>query len=70
MTSKVYPMGRVRYEYGISAKRTLPIRKRRPRNVNLEICYLSLENQLVVLRPTEFVSLEGVITIIDIPIPL
>ncbi|KZR99392.1 Uncharacterized protein APZ42_004753 [Daphnia magna] len=33
-------------------------------------CFLSLDNHLVVLRPTEFVSLEGVITVIDIQIPL
>ncbi|KAK4006420.1 hypothetical protein OUZ56_011573 [Daphnia magna] len=39
MTSKVYPMGRNRCEYEISGKRTLPLRKRRPRNVNLEICF-------------------------------
>ena len=35
--SKVHLMGRERCEYGISAKRTLPIRKRRLRNVNLGI---------------------------------
>ncbi|KZR96273.1 Uncharacterized protein APZ42_009483 [Daphnia magna] len=45
MTSKVYPMGRDRYEYGISAKRTLPIRKRPPRNVNLEIWYVPSTSQ-------------------------
>ncbi len=37
-TSKVHPMGRDRDCYRISAKRTLPIRKRRTRNVNLRIC--------------------------------
>ncbi|KAK4015085.1 hypothetical protein OUZ56_030075 [Daphnia magna] len=45
MTSKVYPMGRDRYEYRISAKRTLPIRKRRPRHVNLEIWYVPSTSQ-------------------------
>ncbi|KZR96003.1 Uncharacterized protein APZ42_009904 [Daphnia magna] len=38
-------MGRDRYEYGISAKRTLPMRKRRPRNVNLEIWYVPSTSQ-------------------------
>ncbi|KZS03165.1 Uncharacterized protein APZ42_034181 [Daphnia magna] len=45
MTSKVYPMGQDSYEYGISAKRTLPIRKRRPGNVNLEIWYVPSTSQ-------------------------
>jgi hypothetical protein len=43
--SKVHLMGRERCEYGISAKRTLPIRKRRPRNVNLGICYVPWTSQ-------------------------
>ncbi|KAK4003720.1 hypothetical protein OUZ56_005475 [Daphnia magna] len=33
-------------------------------------CHLFLDNHLVLLRPTKFVSLEGVITVIDILIPL
>ena len=43
--SKVHLMGRERCEYGISAKRTLPIRKRRPRNVNLGIYYVPWTSQ-------------------------
>jgi hypothetical protein len=44
-TSKVHPMGRDRDRYEISAKRTLAIRKRRPRNVNLGICYVPSTSQ-------------------------
>ena len=43
--SKVHLMGRKRCEYEISAKRTLPIRKRRPRVVNLGICYVPWTSQ-------------------------
>ncbi len=43
--SKVHLMGRERCEYGISAKRTLPIRKKSPRNVNLGICYVPWTSQ-------------------------
>jgi hypothetical protein len=44
-TSKVHPMGRDKDRYEISAKRTLAIRKRRPRNVNLGICYVPSTSQ-------------------------
>jgi hypothetical protein len=44
-TSKVHPMGRDKNRYEISAKRTLAIRKRRPRNVNLGICYVPSTSQ-------------------------
>jgi hypothetical protein len=44
-TSKVHPMGRDKDRYEISAKRTLVIRKRRPRNVNLGICYVPSTSQ-------------------------
>ncbi len=43
--SKVHLMGRDRCGHWISAKRTLPIRKRRPRNVNLGICYVPWTSQ-------------------------
>ncbi|EFX65072.1 hypothetical protein DAPPUDRAFT_117578 [Daphnia pulex] len=38
-------MGRDKDRYEISAKRTLAIRKRRPRNVNLGICYVPSTSQ-------------------------
>jgi hypothetical protein len=38
-------MGRDKDRYEISAKRTLVIRKRRPRNVNLGICYVPSTSQ-------------------------
>jgi hypothetical protein len=44
-TSKVHPMRRDKDRYEISTKRTLAIRKRRPRNVNLGICYLPSTSQ-------------------------
>jgi hypothetical protein len=44
-TSKVHPMGRDKDRYEISAKRTLAIRKRRPWNVNLGICYVPSTSQ-------------------------
>jgi hypothetical protein len=44
-TSKVHPMGRDRDRYRILAKRTLARRKRRPRNVNLGICYFPSTSQ-------------------------
>jgi hypothetical protein len=44
-TSKVHPMGRDRDRHRISAKRTLARRKRRPRNVNLGICYVPSTSQ-------------------------
>jgi hypothetical protein len=44
-TSKVHLMRRDKDRYEISAKRTLAIRKRRPRNVNLGICYVPSTSQ-------------------------
>ncbi len=44
-TSKVHPMGRDKDRYEILAKRTLAIRKRRPWNVNLGICYVPSTSQ-------------------------
>jgi hypothetical protein len=38
-------MGRDRDRFWISAKRTLARRKRRPRNVNLGICYVPSTSQ-------------------------
>ena len=38
-------MGRDKDRYEISAKRTLAIRKRRPWNVNLGICYVPSTSQ-------------------------